>query len=86
MTIDILKPGMLSTIQDLGRDGHQQYGILANGVMDQYSARMANILVGNTQDEAVIECTLIGPTLKFNQDSTIAITGGSPRLSHRKLC
>ncbi|MFT6835692.1 MAG: antagonist of KipI [Francisellaceae bacterium] len=87
MTIEVLKPGMFSTVQDLGRSGYQQYGMLANGVMDRYSASLANILVGNKQSEAVIECTLIGSSLRFLADTTISITGAfmSPSISGHKL-
>ena len=48
-SIEIIDPGMLTTIQDLGRVGYQRYGVTPSGVMDEYSAKMANILVGNEE-------------------------------------
>ncbi len=76
MSITVLNPGLLTTVQDMGRIGYQQFGISASGVMDPRSAAIANILVGNPQEEAVLECTLIGPQLRFEHDNTIAVTGG----------
>ncbi|ARP80912.1 hypothetical protein CAL12_08700 [Bordetella genomosp. 8] len=63
--IRVLKPGALTQLQDLGRYGHQRYGVPVNGVMDEWSHRVANILVGNPDDAATLECTLTGPTLRF---------------------
>lgn len=73
--IRVLKPGALSQLQDLGRYGHQRYGIPVNGVMDEWSHRLANILVGNPDDTATLECTLTGPTLRFMRDRLIALSG-----------
>jgi len=75
--ITILKPGFLSTIQDLGRYGYQKYGVVVGGAMDQVSHRLANLLVGNDENKPAIEITLMGPELQFEQDSLIAICGGS---------
>ncbi|WP_085524291.1 biotin-dependent carboxyltransferase family protein [Tuberibacillus sp. Marseille-P3662] len=74
--ININKPGLLTSIQDLGRHGLQKYGVIMSGVMDQMSHRIANLLVGNEENEATIEMTLLGPTLQFEMDSLIAICGG----------
>jgi len=76
MSINVIRPGLLATIQDLGRVGVQKYGIIVSGAMDQLSLRMANLLVGNGQDEAAIEITLYGTAFTFNHDHLIAITGG----------
>ena len=76
MSITVLNPGLLTTVQDLGRVGYQQFGVSVSGVMDPRAAAIGNILVGNPQGEAVLECTLMGPQLKFETDEVIAITGG----------
>ncbi|SMC52467.1 biotin-dependent carboxyltransferase family protein [Sporomusa malonica] len=76
MSITVLRPGLLTTIQDLGRYGYQKYGVIVSGAMDSYSLRAANLLVGNAEGEAVLEITLIGPTLKLEADTLMSITGG----------
>ncbi|MBP0980967.1 MAG: biotin-dependent carboxyltransferase family protein [Oscillospiraceae bacterium] len=76
MSITVLNPGVLTTVQDMGRVGYQQFGVPVSGVIDPRSAAIANILVGNEQGEAVLECTMLGPHLQFNVDNCIAITGG----------
>ncbi|RFU70286.1 biotin-dependent carboxyltransferase family protein [Peribacillus saganii] len=73
--LEIIKPGLLTTIQDLGRKDYQIYGISTCGAMDPFSSRIANILVGNNEVEAVLEVTLVGPKIKFIHDGLIAITG-----------
>ena len=75
MSFKVLRAGFLTTLQDLGRFGYQKYGINVAGAMDTTSLRLANILVGNGEDEAALEITLTGPTLEFNTDTLIAITG-----------
>lgn len=76
MGIVVNKPGALTTVQDFGRFGYQQFGVSASGVMDPRAMSFANALVDNPDDEAVLECTLMGPELKFEQANVIAITGG----------
>ncbi|QOV11738.1 biotin-dependent carboxyltransferase family protein [Viridibacillus arvi] len=76
MTVTVVKPGLLTTIQDLGRFGSQKYGVIVSGAMDAYSLRIANILVGNLESEAVLEVSLFGTVLQFNDDHLIALTGG----------
>jgi len=73
MTVE--RPGMFSLLQDLGRLGHQQYGVSVNGPMDEWSHRLANALVGNGDDAAVLECTLTGPRVSFSQDTLVALCG-----------
>jgi antagonist of KipI len=77
MSIEVLKPGALSTLQDLGRRGFQRIGVPVNGVMDERSHRLANALVGNAQDFATLEITLMGPALRFTVDAVIAVTGAA---------
>lgn len=74
--ITITKPGLLSSIQDLGRYGYQKYGVITSGVMDPLAHRLANLLVGNSENKPTIEVTLLGPVIQFQQDSLIAICGG----------
>ncbi len=76
MSITVLRPGLLTSIQDLGRYGHQKHGVIVSGGMDSYSLRLANILVGNEEAEAALEITIMGPSLRIEQDILMAITGG----------
>ena len=64
MSIMVLNPGLLTTVQDMGRVGYQQFGVSVSGVMDPRSASIANILVGNDEGEAVLECTMMGPHIR----------------------
>jgi biotin-dependent carboxylase-like uncharacterized protein len=73
--LHIVKPGLLTTVQDLGRYGHQASGVPVAGPMDTFSHRLANQLVGNMADAATIEVTLLGPELIVEADTTIAVTG-----------
>lgn len=75
MSIEVIRPGALSTLQDLGRIGYQRYGVSVGGAMDEWSHRIANRLVGNAESEATLELTLVGPSLKFTRPTLIAITG-----------
>ncbi|MDE3156681.1 MAG: biotin-dependent carboxyltransferase family protein [Acidobacteriota bacterium] len=83
----IIKPGLLTTVQDLGRWGHQASGVPVAGPMDPYAHRLANLLVGNPENAATLELTLIGPELVFEQAATFALTGADlgPRLDGRRL-
>ena len=76
MGIRVLKSGMLTTVQDIGRTGYQSQGFSVAGVMDVRSFKIANLLLDNPENEAVLEFTLIGPTLEFTSETIIAITGG----------
>ena len=73
--LHILKPGLLTTVQDLGRYGHQASGVPVAGPMDTFSHRLANQLAGNSIDAATLEITLIGPEMIVEADTTMAITG-----------
>lgn len=76
MGIRVEAPGLLTTVQDEGRFGFQEYGVSPAGAMDQRSFCLSNILVGNRRNEGVLEVTYMGPTLVFQEDNIIAITGG----------
>ncbi|MBC8006498.1 MAG: biotin-dependent carboxyltransferase family protein [Prolixibacteraceae bacterium] len=75
MSITVLKPGMLSTLQDGGRYGFQHLGVPVSGAMDFFSHRIANILAANGAGEATLEITLRGPRLRFDEDALIALCG-----------
>ena len=77
MGITVNNPGVLTTVQDFGRFGYQQFGVSASGVMDPRAMSLANLLVGNPEDEAVLECTMMGPELVFDKANVIAVTGGN---------
>lgn len=76
MTLTILGAGLQTTVQDLGRTAHQRDAIPAGGAMDRLAARAANLLIGNAEDAALLETTLIGPAIRFDQQTLIALTGG----------
>jgi len=71
----VLKPGMLTTVQDLGRWGLQARGVPVAGPMDPWSHRLANALVGNDRDAAALEITLLGPELEIDDERLAAVTG-----------
>ena len=85
--IKVLRSGLLSTIQDQGRLGFQIYGVPISGVMDSYSANLANLLLGNDENAAVMEITLIGPRLLFNSPTSLVLTGAdlSPSLNENSI-
>lgn len=68
-------PGVLTTVQDEGRFGYEQFGVSPAGPMDVRAFRTANLLVGNDMGESALEATVLGPTLRFDQDNVIAVTG-----------
>jgi antagonist of KipI len=76
----VLRPGMLTTVQDLGRWGHQASGVPVAGPMDMYSHRLANQLVGNSEAAAALEITLIGPELQARGDLLCAVAGADFRV------
>ena len=71
----VVKPGMLTTVQDLGRRGYQGLGVPVSGPMDAYSHRLANRVLGNDPMAAALEITLLGPELVADGDLTCAIAG-----------
>lgn len=73
--ITVVKPGLFTTIQDSGRWGYQAYGMPVAGVMDRYAFRVANSLLGNEQEDAVIEMTMLGGTYCFDVDVWVSVCG-----------
>lgn len=73
--ITVVKPGLLSTIQDQGRFGYQAFGMPVAGAMDDYAAAAANALAGNQESAAVIEMTFLGGEFRFDQPLFVAIAG-----------
>ncbi|MBB4929645.1 biotin-dependent carboxylase-like uncharacterized protein [Lipingzhangella halophila] len=73
--------GLSTTVQDAGRDGHYALGIPPSGAMDQYSLRVANLLVGNDERAAALEATYIGPRVEFTDDRVCAVTGADVPVS-----
>ncbi len=85
--IKVIKEGLFTTIQDIGRFGYKNIGVPVSGAMDQTSAKLANLLLGNDESLAVLEMTLVGPTLEFMNDTYISITGAdmNPSLNKQKV-
>jgi antagonist of KipI len=83
----VLKPGLQTTVQDLGRYGYSEFGVSPSGAMDPYSLQMGNLLVGNVLGEAALEVTLIGPVLMALHDVSMAICGGnlSPKINGQEI-
>jgi antagonist of KipI len=77
MEVNVLKGGLLTTVQDLGRKGHRASGVPLSGPMDPFAFRIANLLVGNPDDAAALEITLLGPELEFSADARIALCGAT---------
>jgi biotin-dependent carboxylase-like uncharacterized protein len=73
--LKILRPGLLTTIQDAGRFGWYHIGMPPSGAMDQFSFRAGNLLVGNDEGAAALETTFLGPDLEAAGDVTVAVTG-----------
>ena len=74
--IEVIEAGRWTTIQDRGRPGLERFGIPSGGAADWFAAAVANRIVGNHPDAALLECTAAGPTLRFDADAVIAVTGG----------
>ena len=74
-SLTVIRAGMLTTVQDLGRWGYQSGGVPVAGPMDSYSHRLANRLVGNDSDAAALEITLVGPELDADEDVLCAVCG-----------
>ena len=84
---EVIGPGILTTVQDLGRYGFSQFGVPPSGALDTFSFRIGNLLVANQEEEASLEITVMGPKLKALQEVVIAITGGDlfPTLNGESL-
>ncbi|WP_297421229.1 biotin-dependent carboxyltransferase family protein [Clostridium sp.] len=87
MSITVLNPGLLTTIQDLGRIGYQKYGVIVSGAMDTYSMRLSNIIIGNNENEGVLEITMVGPSLELLKGTLFSITGAdiSPTINNKPV-
>jgi KipI family sensor histidine kinase inhibitor len=81
-TVTVLRPGLFTTVQDCGRWGHQSSGVPVSGAMDALSHRLANRLVGNGGDAATLEVTLVGPELRMDADTIVAVTGANLSATH----
>ena len=79
--IHVLKPGMMTTVQDLGRLGWQRHGVTPGGAADAWALRLANLLAGNPEGAAGLEFTRSGPVLKFAEQALVAITGADFEVS-----
>ena len=77
MTIRVLKPGLSTTVQDMGRYGYAHLGISPCGAADMLSLRIANLVVCNEEDAPALEMTLLGATLEFERNTVVAISGSS---------
>ncbi|MFK4325937.1 antagonist of KipI [Bacillus sp. RC55] len=75
MDVEVLHAGMFTTVQDLGRSHYQQYGVPVGGAMDKNALRMINMLVGNEENEAGLEITIMGPKLLIKKTTLLAIGG-----------
>lgn len=93
MSLEILSPGLATTVQDRGRFGYYRFGIPQGGAMDQYAAALGNRLVGNSIEDAVLECTYLGPKIRTDADAVVAVTGspvdvlvnGEPRAANARI-
>ena len=76
---EVLRPGILTTVQDLGRPGFARYGVAPSGALDGFALRVANLLVGNPEDAAALETAVMGLRLKALRDVVAAVTGADNR-------
>ena len=85
--IEVIKPGLFTTIQDQGRWGYQSYGVGIAGALDPFALSAANLLVGNPEGAAGLEITLQGPSLKFHREAAVAIAGADldPKLEGQSI-
>ncbi len=87
MSLQVLKPGLLSTIQDRGRIGYQKWGVVVGGAMDLYAHRSANMLLGNNEYSPSLEITMSGSVFKWQKNTWISICGGdlSPEINDERV-
>jgi len=86
VSLRVLRPGLLTTVQDRGRHGYQRVGLCPGGAMDPVALALANALVGNPPDEAALEITVIGPEIVFEVDTLVAVCGAefNTRFPHNR--
>lgn len=82
MQFGVITPGLFTTVQDRGRYGYQKFGVPISGALDSFSASIANTLVGNDGDAALLEITLLGPKLRVMEDAIVAICGADIPVKH----
>ncbi len=75
--IEVIEPGALTTVQDLGRPGHESSGVSPGGAVDRHALRVANLMVGNEEGAAALEICMSGPVLKFHAETTVALVGAT---------
>jgi antagonist of KipI len=75
--IEVIEPGALTTVQDLGRPGHESSGVSPGGAVDRHALRVANLMVGNEEGAAALEICISGPVLKFHVETTVAWVGAT---------
>ncbi len=73
--LEIVEPGILASVQDIGRPGYRQIGVAPSGAADSYACRIGNLLVGNLESAAVVEITLMGFQARFRREAVVAVTG-----------
>ena len=71
----VVSPGLLTSVQDLGRHGYEHLGVMVGGALDDFAAIWANRLLGNPPGAAVLEATLLGPTLEALDQGYVSLTG-----------
>ena len=77
MAVEVIKPGLATTVQNAGRPGYYNVGIPLSGALDQYALRVANLLVGNDEGAAVLEASLLAPELVFRAPAIVAVGAGT---------
>lgn len=80
--IEVVTTGLYTSIQDKGRFGYRDQGVPNSGAMDQNAARRANYLVKNASTAAVMECTMVGPSMQFHEAVYLAVSGGIFEITH----
>lgn len=73
--VEVIKPGALTSVQDLGRQGQAGQGVGVGGALDRWAAMAVNFAVGNPPEAALLECTFVGPVLRFNAACRVAVLG-----------
>ena len=86
-SIEVHKPGLCTTGQDIGRIGYQQFGIPLSDIMDEFTFTVANYLVGSDKNDIVLEISFLGPTLELEFDVIIATTGADiqPKINNQNI-
>lgn len=79
--VEVLSPGLQTTVQDLGRWGHQAVGVAVSGPMDPFAHRLANALAGNPKSAATLEVAIVGPVLRFEESRIVAVAGAGFELT-----